>query len=1217
MSAIPSVVPESSQSTLKRKRVHSQESGDTTAADVSVSNDSSNAQPVHKRAHIDSKSNGVTDSNQNMAEQKSLQVLPDRSRRYFSEAPTSQDLAMLQPCLTPPWALVWSNSNQREYFFNKKTKQSKWERPSGIQRMVPQQLRFRRDVLANLLDAVDVDQYRRRQYQPNHNYACPILTEAELREMEYLRILPGQMIEKEFAFQLVHNECRLPEDENAIFASPAYDVSGLLAHKKHLIDTKNRLNQKDITLWGKHTDLTNVCFDIPGAARRQAHAEMCTKAFLKMFEMLRTYPLLSMDDIRQATPDRPLVTFHLCEAPGAFISATNHFIRSIHPTCPWDWRGVTLNPHYEGNTLGAMIDDDRMILETQRHWLYGADDSGDIRMPENIQAFWNEARRMDGPVRMITADGSVSCIDNPNEQENTTSQLHYCETVCALGLLAPGGSFTVKLFTYFEHANVGLLYLLNSVFRKVVVNKPANSKAGNSETYISCMGFRGIEQRYLDRLLQFTGENRRLDRAMFPLKYLPPNFMRQVDLCSALFSRASASVIRTNLALFKGMNPGLKKYLLDRRRDVADEFLKRFNLCALPMAARRLVPRGPRLDGSRNKKGRSRQQGRATTKMSYEERKIAREKQRLEQQAVLAKARETHSQGDDRKKVSSATTSSPATAAASAILPMSAGLGSASRGGLGASSTSLAGAAAASTARTSSLSSALGSLGSTSNPDANTATHAGVFSDFAKNMMKNMGYVEGKGLGRQKQGIKTNLTLDNQTDNTGLGFGRADVVRSLSRATYETQQQFNEAILNPGSRRWIRVGPSLPAVHLSKFCDSRIIERLNRGRGNLFALVRSMEQLRNALQAAGMTDEVSSFEEDNVRSRLVNIMSDLEAEVELFKIKARDDSFSFVEIHGSAPIASTFIAQRQNDFEFKFSGIVIPFEHGMEAIPTAMKSTTPDMDVVTCDALSTARSLHSLEQVKACTETVLKKYPRGVSMLSIDVLSRALPTAASFLDADRTKRTAELETQEELVCSLLVAMDVLDVGGRFVLRMSDCFTRTSAGVIYILHHLFEKILVLKPSSSSALLPERFIVCTGFRPMPSTAIQRGLITHFGSALEHVINTRAAMEKWKASGCDSSNVLVTSTPIDNHTSAINSVDSVAAADSKSGSAAVAVTAQTTRLNALNVAASRPVGILQVVLVDFLLQDPFWEYMLDMNERIGEAEADASERLIQSMM
>ena len=65
--------------------------------------------------------------------------------------------------------------------------------------------------------------------------------------------------------------------------------------------------------------------------------ELCTTAWAKMYECIVSFDLLPKDDSLPASSSavgrlasgQPAVgTLHLCEAPGAFISATNHFIRT-------------------------------------------------------------------------------------------------------------------------------------------------------------------------------------------------------------------------------------------------------------------------------------------------------------------------------------------------------------------------------------------------------------------------------------------------------------------------------------------------------------------------------------------------------------------------------------------------------------------------------------------------------------------------------------------------------------------------------------------------------------------------------------------------------------------------------------------------------------------------------------------------------------------------
>ena len=91
-----------------------------------------------------------------------------------------------------------------------------------------------------------------------------------------------------------------------------------------------------------------------------------------------------------------------------------------------------------------------------------------------------------GKVDLVTADGSIDCQSDPARQESIVSDLHHCEAVAALRILAPGGSLVLKMFTLFESESVCLLYLLVSVFNEVDVFKPATSKEGNSEVYIVC-----------------------------------------------------------------------------------------------------------------------------------------------------------------------------------------------------------------------------------------------------------------------------------------------------------------------------------------------------------------------------------------------------------------------------------------------------------------------------------------------------------------------------------------------------------------------------------------------------------------------------------------------------------------------------------------------------------------------------------------------------------
>ena len=77
-------------------------------------------------------------------------------------------------------------------------------------------------------------------------------------------------------------------------------------------------------------------------------------------------------------------------------------------------------------------------------------------------------------ILQVTSDGSIDCANNPAEQEASTAQLHYCEVVCALHVLTPGGSLVIKMFTLLEDSSVCLMFMLNCVFKQVIFFTHAN-----------------------------------------------------------------------------------------------------------------------------------------------------------------------------------------------------------------------------------------------------------------------------------------------------------------------------------------------------------------------------------------------------------------------------------------------------------------------------------------------------------------------------------------------------------------------------------------------------------------------------------------------------------------------------------------------------------------------------------------------------------------------
>ncbi|KAM7424050.1 hypothetical protein PAMA_000421 [Pampus argenteus] len=370
-------------------------------------------------------------------------------------------------------------------------------------------------------------------------------------------------------------------DSNVALRHPVNEHYQLQSLKVSLNAVKNQLSDMNVQVWHQHTNSTNRAGKVIGAVRSAANAEICTQAWCKFYEILGSFNLLP----EEALHDGELNTVHLCEAPGAFITALNHYSKTSESTryCDWSWAANTLNPYHEANGGSTTIADDRLIANTLPWWFFGSDNTGNIMLQKHLlelQGFVANMRRVD----MVTADGSFDCQENPDEQEALVAPLHYCEVTAALLLLSPGGSFVLKMFTMYEHSSVCLLYLLNCCFHSVNVFKPATSKAGNSEVYVVCLNYDRKEavRPLLSKLIRNYGPHLAEREALFPASLVPQSFMTQHEEVCLYFHTLQVETITENLRLFEGMTTEQRQRLDYIRDCTAQEYLQRFQVSFLP-----------------------------------------------------------------------------------------------------------------------------------------------------------------------------------------------------------------------------------------------------------------------------------------------------------------------------------------------------------------------------------------------------------------------------------------------------------------------------------------------------------------------------------------------------------------------------------------------------------------------------------------------------------
>ncbi|XP_038063786.1 cap-specific mRNA (nucleoside-2'-O-)-methyltransferase 2-like [Patiria miniata] len=396
------------------------------------------------------------------------------------------------------------------------------------------------------------------------------------------------LFEKKFAFVRPSEgqEWKLPPAESLFSEAVVKDWDPELNHyKAELNELKCQLSDKDIQQWHQHTSFTHRSALVMSHLRNNYWVELCTQAWCKFFEIVSSYDVIKPGLAREE--GACLKSVHLCEAPGAFVTSLNHYLKSsgILRHGAWNWLATTLNPYYEGNSTDAMIADDRFILQTQEHWFFGEDNTGDLMNAENLKSLKQRVEDTMGNVQLMTADGSINCQNDPAEQEVVVSQLHYCEVVTAMALLADGGSFILKMFTMFEHQTACLMYLLNCSFREVHVFKPATSKAGNSEVYVVCLGFIGQQslEEYMPSLLSHFGPAE-CPNAMFPISSIPTSFLVQLRACAATFKDYQMATISENIWLYTHMSEQERHRLTKVREACRTTYVERYAIKSIRKA---------------------------------------------------------------------------------------------------------------------------------------------------------------------------------------------------------------------------------------------------------------------------------------------------------------------------------------------------------------------------------------------------------------------------------------------------------------------------------------------------------------------------------------------------------------------------------------------------------------------------------------------------------
>lgn len=226
-----------------------------------------------------------------------------------------------------------------------------------------------------------------------------------------------------------------------------------------------------------------------------AKVEPLSRSFFKMIEISNNY---FQDEINRKEPIRSL---HLAEGPGGFIEALVYLRKKkVSKELQKEdmYYGITLlDKAYEvpsWKKSGIFMKENLNV-----NILTGVDGIGDLCNPDNLWYLYQRFRH--NKMDIVTGDGGFDFSVDYNLQEYVAFPLILSQCIAGLSCLKKGGKYMCKIFDMNTIITVELLYILQCYFTEISFFKPKTSRLANSEKYIVCTGFKGINYQGIKNLI--------------------------------------------------------------------------------------------------------------------------------------------------------------------------------------------------------------------------------------------------------------------------------------------------------------------------------------------------------------------------------------------------------------------------------------------------------------------------------------------------------------------------------------------------------------------------------------------------------------------------------------------------------------------------------------------------------------------------------------------
>lgn len=298
--------------------------------------------------------------------------------------------------------------------------------------------------------------------------------------------------------------------------------------------------------------------------------EYVTTAWLKCYEALELFKLINLDS-------KNVNYFGICEQPGAFVFAINHYIKTNLNDCEFNFMLQSL----KATDKTIFRAEDALSREYKHSYDYAESNTGDVTDINNIKYYRKKYYKKH--FDLISADCGLDCSDDFSFQEKKLTKVLIGQMLAAISLADKGTNYFFKLFSMYESITCEVVFFMSLLFEEVYITRLLKTKITSGEIYCVCKGFLFSKEEMnvlLDNLYKMyeltNGEN-------LHLVDLPDDFVDKILLCNEylLFSRLISynySYFRYNNLKYVTNHPSVKEYINKLVKHYAEYFCDYYSI---------------------------------------------------------------------------------------------------------------------------------------------------------------------------------------------------------------------------------------------------------------------------------------------------------------------------------------------------------------------------------------------------------------------------------------------------------------------------------------------------------------------------------------------------------------------------------------------------------------------------------------------------------------